>query len=613
MSKNIFVTSLVEPPSVKSFMYYSFQENGIKRYCDAILNTEACAKYVLSEYHIDQIFVIGPPDPSDEGNELMTRKLSACLEGENKSLDEMSSYELFRYRIAQYIADSKIDTDDRLNALDKDEQDSIKKVLDDFFDTWHQETGLKKKLRFFHDLDADPSGYSKLLSAVRSSSSHSGKDSLRELNWAQLYLYDTMSDQHKLCVREDNEDLNTTFAPVDDDPSDIRDILAFLRSIVGHRDEDIHLYLDMTGGNKTDNFTMMCLLTILASQKESRVTIEKVFSTQSTGSGISRRIHDDTIGYNISNLLAGMNSFIQYGKVNTVIDFFSKSGTPDSRTDALLYAMNLVDEGVSLCDITSLFKGITLLKNIFNDPVEKEFINPITMIVERSIRQDYGKLLQGDDIDIIELVKWAYRKDFYQQTLTIIESCIPADFVKKGIFYYARSEEEREKAIQELNKAYYNRKPYERWQVSNDISHYFFKYNGINNYKKGQTPTENMWNYACYRISKLGMETDGEMTSYTACPDTNALRDLFFAYSNIGTIRNKTNHAQERDDKWIISYKNSEHSQRYQEITEAIDYFFACYEKVISLMEDVKFESLTIPAEEFLQYAKANRPEPEDK
>jgi len=64
--------------------------------------------------------------------------------------------------------------------------------------------------------------------------------------------------------------------------------------------------------------------------------------------------------------------------------------------------------------------------------------------------------LEGESIDFTELVKWCYRKKFYQQTLTIVESRAPEVFVNKGIFYYSEGDDDHDRVVRILGDLFYD-------------------------------------------------------------------------------------------------------------------------------------------------------------
>jgi hypothetical protein len=101
--------------------------------------------------------------------------------------------------------------------------------------------------------------------------------------------------------------------------------------------------------------------------------------------------------------------------------------------------------------------GIRILKKVFSGPEVDdmpELESNIFLLIAHTIWMDYGKLVSEEEITGIELIKWAYRKKLYQQTLTIIESKIPLEFVQKGILYYAIDEETRLHMLESLQLCY---------------------------------------------------------------------------------------------------------------------------------------------------------------
>ncbi len=227
-------------------------------------------------------------------------------------------------------------------------------------------------------------------------------------------------------------------------------------------------------------------------------------------------------------------------------------------------------------------------------------------IVAESVRRDYGPLLQSDKIDFIELVKWAYRKEFWQQTLTLIESNAPNDFVDKGIYYYSNDEESRNHAVEVLGQIYYDLKPYEKYKLE-DISHYYVKY-----YSRQRTPHSDddiayAQAYADVRVEELDIEESGRIKALTECEDREALRDLLFSYYHLGDIRNSTNHAADEFDGFYSIIADTDPSERKKIISRAVDYFIHCYDKVSALIEGKEPHIEKIDVSELVSYSRKLR------
>jgi hypothetical protein len=135
-------------------------------------------------------------------------------------------------------------------------------------------------------------------------------------------------------------------------------------------------------------------------------------------------IRDDTDGFGVAELIHAARAFLNYGRVDMIVDIWKKSGVHSEKIQAMIYAMRHVDVGLSVCNISEMEDGILRLRALFRDENvwrELGYYGMLFSVIAESIREDYGVLLEGEgEIPFIDLVKWAYRHQFYQQTLTLI-------------------------------------------------------------------------------------------------------------------------------------------------------------------------------------------------
>ena len=266
-------------------------------------------------------------------------------------------------------------------------------------------------------------------------------------------------------------------------------------------------------------------------------------------------------------------------------DGFSQAcATVEGRTrlaDSLLAAMRRVDDGISLCNTGDLETGINYLKYVFqNTPKEDlpEVESNIFRILENTIRMDYGKLLEEENLDELELVRWAMRKGFYQQSLTIIESRIPRDIVESGMFYYAASEESKLKMLEEINKIYWDTAPKDRWAFD-DMPHYFIKFYGRSQIRRNPNSTDRQRDFTQYRIASLENEADGILRSYSTMKDSaNLLEDVLYNYYLLGDLRNKVNHAEVQPKKNFEEMDADVENENIRILREGIEKFVASYD-----------------------------------
>ena len=202
-------------------------------------------------------------------------------------------------------------------------------------------------------------------------------------------------------------------------------------------------------------------------------------------------------------------------------------------------------------------------------------------MIAESIKKDYGVLLDGDgDIPFIELVKWAYRHQFYQQTLTLIESKVPELLVNSGIFYYCNDEAEAEHITQLLAQQRLLLKPYEYYKMD-DIGHYFIK-----NYDRGRVSrgrgADLQAAYAALRTQSVENKDPDLITGYTACDSLQTVNNLLYAYYRIGVVRNKINHAEtEAIAESRLNVSESDENAALLMMKDSVDFFIKSYETAL--------------------------------
>ena len=343
----------------------------------------------------------------------------------------------------------------------------------------------------------------------------------------------------------------------------------------------------------------------------SRERVVRIIQTDAPSGKMVEDITDDTGKLGVYELLSATRAFLRYGKTDLLLDFRDSSGIHNPEIDRMLYAMRNIDTGISLCDISDIERGIAKLKEIFSENnaiTGDSFAEKYFNIIAQGIRQDYGSLLCGEKIEFIELVKWAYRKGFWQQTLTLIESRAPRDFIDKGIYYYCDSEEDREAIVEKFGRIYYDLKPFEKYKLD-DIDHYYIKF-----YSRWRSPhpkddKEYQLEYTKVRMEELDTEDDELIRAHTVCPDRDALKDLLFAYYYLGDVRNATNHAEDEFSGFTSVRNDSDVSDRMNLITQAVDYFIHCYDKVTGLISenDAEARIIRVDTAELADYARELR------
>ena len=509
---------------------------------------------------------------------------------------------------------------DARELLDDEQQEAAEELIRRFFNEKASENGANKFNRFFDRLFRDDDLRDELEQKLREKAREAGIDPEKYLNWTWTYIYQEFRDTSKMHILDCNEDVKISFISTEDDDDDEKTFtdllissLESIGSLSGTDGDEVEIYLSTQNDNARDSFILTSLMETLRAVSYSHARIVRIILTDAPSDKMVEIISDSTGKLFVYELLSGTRSFLRYGKTDLLLDLRGSSGIRNPNIDRMLYAMRNIDIGISLCDITDIERGIVRLREIFAEeyPITGDsFAEKYFNIIASGIRQDYGPLLSGDKIDFIELVKWAYRKGFWQQTLTLIESRAPADFVNRGIYYYCDSEEDRDAVVEKFGKIYYDLKPFEKYKLD-DVEHYYVKF-----YSRWKAPhpkdsREFQIEYAKIRIEELDTDDKSTIRAHTLCPDRDALKDLLFAYYYLGDVRNATNHALDEFSGFTSVMDDADVSERMSLITQAVDYFIYCYNKVVDLISgsDADADVIRIETSELADYAKKLRRE----
>lgn len=588
---NILLTSLSNQGDRKSHRYFYFQIDGTMRYCDGLSVAEAGAKYILSQVPIQQIIVLGAGRTYDEGEEMKPLVLKEWSDFKSDDTTNLSEYSFFQYRIAQYLDGLDLEAVDVLEDMDEKRKQELLDAFQKFADTELAELPNYRPDRFFHMLAQDPELFKKLSATIRFDQ--------KELLWIKRALYTQLSDGMKLAPREDSEQLTITFIPTAKAQTtnyvpaqNVSQIVKVLNDI----DADVlNVYMDMQGLASTEGYTILAVLSMLSQDHNNPITIREIITSHYDAIDFASPIDNSEMKrYDINLLISGMSAFVRYGKVDDVQAYWDSRGIKNEHIEYLLYAMRRVDEGISLCNIEDLEYGLNMLRDVFrNTPKEElpEVESNIFRILETSIRNDYGLLLEGDQLDELELVKWSFHKKFYQQCLTIIESRMPADFFKFGIFFYGNNEESKLRFLEEVNQLYWESHPKDRWNFS-DLAHYFIKYYGRQQMDRKANTKDRQKDYTEFRITELTEGKTPLVKAYTRLGDRlDLLENVLYSYYRLGDIRNTINHALEtKRDLGVVDIHAE--NENLALLVEGVNAFIVAYSAVREYLASLPQDSL---------------------
>lgn len=602
-SINIILTSLGNLGNRLSHKYFYFEDFRGDQYCDGIGVAEAGTKYILSQVPVNEIIVLGSGASYEKGEELKKLVLKDWVDFDSENIDSLSEYSFFRYRISQYLDGLDLEGNDVIFDIDDDRRSAIIDAYKKFRSGLSTGDEVVRPDKTFHYLSKNRDAYEKFLNEIPLNDE-------KELRWLKRYIYNELSESMKLTSLEYNDGLEICFIPTSkkiDSTVPVENVIQIVNSIQDNDADIINLYIDMQGLGSSDGYTILAILSMLSNDSHSNIRICEIITTHDDPTSFSGTIDNNEMNrYEINKLVSGMNAFIQYGKVDLIKEYWESRKIQNERIDFLLYAMRCVDDGISLCNIQDLEFGIALLKKVFKDTVKEElpeFESNVFTILEKGIRLDYGKLLDGEELNILELIQWALRKKFYQQTMTIIESKIPEDIVSKGIFFYAIDEESRETYLQDVNRLYWEELPKTRYSYRH-ISHYFVKFYGRYLLDYRDFKSDKQRNFADLRIAELDGTPNLSKAFSKLYDHKEKVGEMLYSYYTLGDIRNTINHALDTKKNDINNVNVHSENENIKLLVTSINKFIDLYKECLELLETTEstLTPLFVSEEEFNDY-----------
>lgn len=591
MKHSIMITSLYSGNHREDLAYYVSGDSIRPLYCDALLPAEAVSKCILANHPIEEMIVLGNKRTYGPGDELETMVLKDGRSFYESDINSLSDYNLLRYRLAQFVDEMHIEDQDVNELLDEDEKEATIALLKKFLAEKAQNR-TDRINRLFGCIAHDAQLQEDLWAMMAEELPHYSEKSWQHRRWAIFYLYNEMRDSHKLELLESNEDVRIRFVPTDDKGNlPTADALAKTLGEMAERDgepADVDVYININSESTHDTLTLLNLMAIARLVPDSHINVVQVMATSNKPHALISFIGDESTLCNVSELLAGMRTFLAYGKTDLLCEYWALQGIENAYIDSLLYAMRVIDVGLSLCDINDIERGIVRLRELLSskDRLGYSIVERYFAIAIEGIERDYGSMLDEGGPTFIDLVKWTYRKGMWQQALTIVEARAPQDIVDRGIFYYCNSEESRTKALGIFAQEHFDLKPFEKYKMY-DVSHYFIKYYVKYSNRSAIPHADNsvlQKEHAKKTVGLLDATDDKVLQAYTRCTDREALSNLLFAYYNIGQVRNATNHAENEGGGAVIR-EEWDVSERMERISQALRFFIISYEKVMESLE----------------------------
>lgn len=595
--KNVLVTTLGYTKNHLHVEYYSsVDKHGEVKFCTGISGAEAGAKYVLANYDIDEIIVLGPGTAEEDLGEVRTIDLDSFCLAQSADISRNSEFEFFCYRLQQFLDHLDIEAQDILHCADPETLSRLRGLM--------TKELAKGRDGSFYLTVTEEAAYQRYLEAAQKLQ---GKE---ELRWLKHMMYHEMDSYFKLRALRSNSTMPVRFIPMEKGKSGSFSVESMARVVdylAAHFREGVNLCVDLQGMDKADSYTMNAMLS-LAYNAEQNLNVMCMIHTRRTEDSFVNSIDDEIVRYDFETLLAGMRAFTKYGKVELLEEYCRSHQIRDNTVLDLLKAMRYVDTGVSLCNLEDLKYGIQALKKIFRKDVEEGSGATIFNTVKRGVQHDYGPLLEGDEVSIPELIDWALRKHFYQQALTMIESLVPGDLVKRGILYYGETREDIQDVLQRWNVIYWNEIPKCRYVFKNP-DHYFVKSYGRVAVNNAQAPQNVSKDLARTMVDQQQGATDKLCRTFSCLHDDELLYELLVSYYGVGTLRNKVSHAHSAENA-LGNQEEMVENESFELLKKNLSRFLRIYRSACIRAAEYSPKPLRITDNEFRYYTRQHRLQP---
>ena len=591
MSHNILLTSMSAEENERFLQYYSAQNAYGHEYCEAMQSMEASTKYMLAHFPVDEIIVIGAKmsNAGADSGEPLRLKDARALYAEDQG--KLTSFELYCSRLAQFIDELSLEQEACEKLLPEEERARIIDFIKSFQEQYSQQE-TKRLNRFFDELACSRKLYEQFKDAFFNTFPEARKDSRLYKKWVKNFVYTQLKLSAKLEILPVNENVCVRYIPDNKMGKReywVRDIFDIDQDVLDGKNE-INIFVSLDNDSAVDSQLLLNLLDIIVSTPGSNVHLKKIYKVFEASGKLTGSIIDSTAVSRSTDLVVAAHAFLNYSKTDMLVEFWENCGERNDRISSLVYAARRVDMGISMCNIQEVQEGIQRLRKLLNDGIAWEDTGDYGLlfsVIAGSIQADYGTLLEGNgDIPFIELIKWAYRHQLYQQVLTLIESHAPVNLVTSGIFYYCDDEDRVDEITKLFARQRLELKSYEQYKLDK-IEHYFIKYYDRSLVRlSGSKGEDRNRVYAAARAQSIMNPDPARISGHTACSNIELVQNVLYAYFHLGDVRNKISHADANamiEQRLIVS--ENDVSSAVLLMQESIEYFIMSYEKAL---EDVR-------------------------
>lgn len=339
----------------------------------------------------------------------------------------------------------------------------------------------------------------------------------------------------------------------------ISKVVEMIRSLYAEKksENELKLWIDTQGGFRNITLVMNAIISLL---KTDNIEPDGIYSVNFNSKAELQPIIDQTETYKIFQFVSGINEFSRYGRAEQLEDYYNSISLSDK--PEVIGKMKEITEAIQMCNMIEFEEHLKELRNLVENRIdvsEKSLLN----IFWKQIENDYGQLLK-ESCTGLDIVEWFYKKKFYQQAITYIESKLPREWVERGILSCKVSKSRLNDLKTYLNKEWAK----DENMIIDGIGIQCFKWNSIKESGKdanefndrsrlknartdGYKTVKRKWSVRNSYYNKIEKKSKVIWSTISIKNGTNAdtVMDMILLYKLLKNERNKFNHMSDKNDR----------------------------------------------------------------
>lgn len=359
-----------------------------------------------------------------------------------------------------------------------------------------------------------------------------------------------LKDEEKVEIVDLNEE---EFTPA------IFNAVEIIRSLYAEKkpEDELKLWIDTQGGFRNITLVRNAIISLL---KSDNIEPSGIYSVKFSRGEPLQKIINETETYKIFQFVSGINEFSRYGRAEQLEDYYNSISLSDK--PEVIGKMKEITEAIQMCNMIEFEEHLKELRNLVENRIdvsEKSLLN----IFWKQIENDYGRLLK-ESCTGLDIVEWFYKKKFYQQAITYIESKLPREWVERGILSCKVSKSRLNDLKTYLNKEWAK----DENMIIDGIGIQCFKWNSIKESGKdanefddrsklknartdGYKTVKRKWSVRNSYYNKIEKKSKVIWSTISIKNGVNAdtVMDMILLYKLLKNERNKFNHMSDKNDR----------------------------------------------------------------